>query len=171
MASIDRVEPRGEIGGAVPDANWSDLLRGFRWRCPAPTAIYLSAIVVGGATVVGISLYDLSHAMFGWPLLIVLALTMLSGFATLRLPWVGFSFSVSDTFTITAALLFGPAAGTVAVVLDCLVISFRLAKRQLGFQRLMFNIAAPAFAIWLAARCFVALVGVRALVQSSVPLG
>jgi putative nucleotidyltransferase with HDIG domain len=171
MAGIETVQRLGQMGGAVPQANWSDLLRGLRWRCPAPRATYLSAIVVGGATVVGISLYDLSHAVFGWPLLVVLALTMLSGFATLRLPWVGFSFSVSDTFTITAALLFGPAAGTVAVVLDCLVISFRLAKRELGFQRLMFNIAAPAFAMWLAARCFVALVGARALVQSSVPLG
>jgi putative nucleotidyltransferase with HDIG domain len=171
MASIEAVGSLAYTDTARPRGYWPHFLRVPRRHLPAYRQTYLTAIGLGGATVLGISLYDLSHGTFGWPLFIVFGLTMLSGFATLRLPWIVVSFSVSDTFTIAAALLFGPAAGTVAVVLDSLVISFRLAKGKLGFQRLMFNIAAPGLAMWLSASCFAAVGGVTGLTQSSVPVG
>jgi hypothetical protein len=161
MATIGAVE-RLPVAGAAAPSTWSRFVRVRGWHLPAPTPAYLTAIALGGATVALVSLYDLSRGTFTWPLLIVFVLTMSSGFATLRLPSIIVSFSISDTFTIAAALLFGPAAGTVAVVLDSLVISFRLAKRNLGVRRLVFNTAAPALAMWIAARAFVALVGVRA---------
>src|SRR2546427_8320141 len=156
-------------GPAPSQANRSRFIRVREWHLPARKPMYLTAIAVGGATVTLISLYDLGSHTPGWPLVIVLILTMLSGIATLRLPSITASFSISDTFTIAAALLFGPAAGTVAVVLDTLVISLRLAKRNLGIKRLAFNTAAPALAMWLAARCFAAVIGVTALIQSPVP--
>ena len=66
------------------------------------------------------------------PLFVLIGLTILSGCATLRLPTIPASFSISDSFTITAALLYGPEAGTVAVAIDSLVISYQLARRNFG---------------------------------------
>src|SRR6185295_10626328 len=94
-----------------------------------------------------------------------------SGCATLCLPTIPASFSISDSFTITAALLYGPGAGTVAVVIDSLVISYQLARRNFGVQRLLFNTAAPALAMWIAARTFFWLAGVGPLVHPAPLLG
>lgn len=148
---------------------WSRL----KGRLAPPSArktAYVTAIGIGGTIVTVTSLYDLSAAAIGWPLIALISLTILSGCATLRLPGIPVSFSISDSFTITAALLFGPAAGTAAVVLDALAISWRLARSNLGLQRLLFNTAAPALAMWLAARCFFAMVGGHDLIHATAPL-
>ena len=94
------------------------------------------------------------------PWFILVGLTIVSGCATLRLPTVPVSFSISDSFTITAALLYGPEAGTVSVAIDSLVISYQLARRNYGVQRLLFNTATPALAMWAAAFLFGAAVSI-----------
>src|SRR5206468_2510409 len=90
---------------------------------------------------------------------VVVALTLVTGWSTLRMRDVPISFSISDTFTIAAALLFGPAAGTVTVVVDALVMSLRVpadstTKRAL---RVAFNTAATGLAMWISAHVFFAL--------------
>src|SRR4051812_50102633 len=85
---------------------------------------------------------------------------MLSGSATLRLPGTNVSFSISDSFTMAAALLFGPAAGTITVAIDGLVISMRLAaERPLPARRALYNTTAPPLAMWCAAHVFLWLIG------------
>ncbi len=133
-------------------------------------AAYLSAIIGGGVTVVFASIGGLMVTPVALPWFILAGLTILSGYATLRLPTVPVSFSISDSFTITAALLYGPEAGTVAVAIDSLVISYQLARRNCA-QRLLFNTAAPALAMWTAAHCFFWLAGVGPLVQPAPLLG
>jgi PAS domain S-box-containing protein len=86
-------------------------------------------------------------------------LTLLTGWATLRMPVVAASFSVSDTFTISAALLFGPAAGAVTVMLDGLTMWFRLSSRSRTPLRLVFNMTAPTLAMWVSAHAFFAMSG------------
>jgi diguanylate cyclase (GGDEF)-like protein/putative nucleotidyltransferase with HDIG domain len=54
----------------------------------------------------------------------------------------------------TAVLLFGPAAGTVIVALDGLVISFWIAKRYPEPHRALFNMSAPAVSVWCSANLF-----------------
>src|SRR5438034_2581915 len=72
---------------------------------------------------------------------------------------VQISFSTSDTFTIAAALLFGPAAGTVIVALEALVMSLRVAHTTNSrmWVRLVFNVTAIPLAMWLAAHIFFAI--------------
>ena len=79
------------------------------------------------------------------------ALTLLSGSATVKLPSVPATISISETFVFTSVLLFGPSAGATIVALDGFIISIWLAKRRKEFYRIAFNVSAPALSIWLAA--------------------
>ncbi|MFN7983098.1 MAG: HD domain-containing protein [Vicinamibacterales bacterium] len=68
-----------------------------------------------------------------------------------------------------AALLYGPAAGTLIVALDGLVISFWISKRQ-DLHRALFNMSAPALSAWCGAKVFFALSGISPLVSAPAPL-
>ncbi len=82
------------------------------------------------------------------------ALTLLSGSATVRLPSVPATISISETFVFTSVILFGPDAGATIVALDGLIISVWLASRRREFYRVGFNMAAPALSIWFAANVY-----------------
>jgi putative nucleotidyltransferase with HDIG domain len=134
---------------------------GSHWQ-----SAYLLSTIIAGALAVLLSVGELVTVPVGLGWLVFAALTILSGSATLRLPSAPVGFSISDTFTITAALLFGPAAGTVTVALDSLAISLRLLRRRpLPFRRLLFNATAPALAMWVAAHAFFRLAHTGPLVQ------
>jgi putative nucleotidyltransferase with HDIG domain len=92
------------------------------------------------------------HPPLQWWALV--ALTLFSGSAVLKIPSVAVNFSISDVFTLTSAVVFGPAAGTVIVAIDSLVISVRLMPRGLPFERVLFNVVAPSVAMWLSASAF-----------------
>ena len=97
-------------------------------RVGLANAAYLSVVITGGAAVLAMSTYQLAATPVTGAWFVLVGLTILSGSATLRFSNSPISFSISDSFTIAAALLFGPAAGTVTVAVDSLVISFRLAR-------------------------------------------
>jgi putative nucleotidyltransferase with HDIG domain len=120
---------------------------------------YLGLVISGGVLAVGTSVHQLATSNVGLPWLVLAAFTILSGFATLRLPNIPVAFSISDAFTFTAAVFFGPAAGAVAVALDSLVISLQLAKRKFSVRQLLFNASAPALAMWGAAHGFFWIIG------------
>jgi len=165
------------VVGVVRESEGSGALAGFLktiapfapWR--SWKAAYLSATIGGGVAVVLASIGGLVATPVALPWLILVGLTIVSGYATLRLPTIPVSFSISDSFTITAALLYGPEAGTVVVAIDSLVISYQLARRNFGVQRLLFNTAAPALAMWTAAHGFFWLAGVGPLMQPAPSLG
>ena len=62
----------------------------------------------------------------GYAWLILAALTIISGSASVKLPSIPASLSVSETFVITSVLLFGAPVGTLIVALDGLIISLWL---------------------------------------------
>ena len=95
--------------------------------------------------------------------LILVGLTVASGLAMLRIPAMPISFSISDTFNIAAALLFGPSAGAITAALDGLMLSSRMASTHRSIDRVLFNMAAPTVALWIAAQVFFALGGNRPL--------
>ena len=64
------------------------------------------------------------------------------------------SFSISDVFTLTSAVVFGPAAGTMLVAIDSMAISARLMRTGLPVERILFNAAAPPVAMWVSAHAF-----------------
>src|SRR6476661_5879259 len=115
---------------------------------------YIAAVVCAGCLVLGWSIQRVSITTppTEWWLLAVL--TLFSGAAVLKIPGAPVNFSISDVFTLTAAVAFGPAAGTVIVALDSLAISTRLRRAGLPGERILFNAAAPPLAMWVSAQVF-----------------
>ena len=81
-----------------------------------------------GTTIAVYSLVQLLTQNVSVQWLILAALTLLTGSFTVRIPRIKARLSVSDTFVFASVLLFGPAAGTITVVLDALIISLRLRR-------------------------------------------
>src|SRR4051794_28987833 len=131
---------------------------------------FLWVIIVAGFVTAGVSIRELYIEPLGRQWFILAALTMISGSATVRLPSTYASISTSETFVFTAVLLYGPAAGTVVVALDALVVSFWISKRQDEPHRAMFNLAAPALSVWLSSHLFFAVAGIAPLVQQPSPI-
>jgi len=117
-------------------------------------SVYATAVVaVGIATIIG-SVLEIRSDPPAVDWLVLVALTILAGCFTVKLPSVPANLSVSETFIFTAVLLFGPAAGTLTVVVDALVVSFWTKGTRRTTQRFLFNVAAPAISIRLAAEFF-----------------
>jgi PAS domain S-box-containing protein len=117
---------------------------------------FYSAVVTAGTGVLAVSIRELMRQPVESSWFVLVGLTLITGWSTLRMRDVPVSFSISDTFTIAAALLFGPAAGTVIVVVDTVVMSMRGARvnpRQ-ALTRIVFNVTATALAMWVAAHAF-----------------
>ncbi len=100
------------------------------------------------------SLWQLSHQPPGFEWFVLAALTLLTGSFTVKLPSLPAKISVSETFVFTSVLLFGPAAGTITVVLDALVISLWMHPTHRTPTRVAFNATAPAIAIRFASEAF-----------------
>lgn len=133
--------------------------------------LYVYLIFLLGAAAIATSLYQLQRAPLNYQWLILAALTLISGSATVRVPSIPATVSVSETFVFTAVLLFGIPAGTLTVALDSLVISFWLSRRKPEPLRLLFNLSAPALSIWLGANVFYLTSGVSPLVEGTTTLG
>ena len=127
--------------------------------------LYLRTIVGLGFLVIAESLLRLYRVPVEPQWLLLAALTLISGSASVKLPWAHVSISISEAFVFTAVLLYGPAAGTLTVALDGLVISFWIAKRRPELDRALFNIAAPALSAWCSSQLFFYVSGIAPLVQ------
>lgn len=125
--------------------------------------LYLAAVILAGLGVVLHSLYSLYVRPVGYEWFILAGLTLLSGSFTVKVPTIPARLSVSETFVFAAVLLFGPAAATMVVALDSLVISLWIFKTSRRAERLFFNFAAPAVAVWIAARVFFAIADIEPL--------
>src|SRR5579872_2800380 len=119
-----------------------------RTDLPRYAKAYVSVVIVLGFLVIGESLHEMFKAPIGSEWVFLAVLTLISGSASVTLPGANVSISISEAFVFTAVLLYGPAAGTLTVALDALVMSFWVAKRRPEFLRALFNIAAPAFSAW-----------------------
>src|SRR5215212_9951749 len=131
--------------------------------------IYIWGVIAAGFAVVGGSIYSLYVEPIGYEWFILAALTLISGSATVTLPSSYASISSSETFVFTAVLLYGPAAGTLIVALDGLVISFWISKRYNEPHRALFNMSAPAVSAWLSAHLFFAVAGIQPLIKEPAP--
>jgi PAS domain S-box-containing protein len=126
-------------------------------------ALYVWSVIAVGALVVAASAGELVQRPPGAGFLTLAAATVVASLAALRMAPVPASFSISEVFTFAAALLFGPAAATIAVLLDSLAITSRLARKNRDLTRALFNATAPALAMWVAAHALDALVDVAAV--------
>ena len=131
---------------------------------------YVAAVAAAGITAVGHSIAVLSSGQLGLQWFILAGLTLLSGSFTVRIPTIPARLSVSETFVFAAAMLFGPAAATVLVVLDSLVISLWQPVTSRRGLRVLFNMSAPAVAVWVAAHVFFAISRVPPLHSAPQPV-
>ena len=118
---------------------------------------YLASVITIGSIVIAVSGLQLASETFRPMWLVLALLTLTTGWATVRMP-SPISVSLSDTFTMAAALLFGPAAGALLSGGDALVMSLRLPRESRSATRVLFNMAAAALSMWLAASLFFSLV-------------
>jgi putative nucleotidyltransferase with HDIG domain len=133
------------------------------------TRIYVGTIVIAGAGTIAQSFYDLTAHPIGWQWATLAILTLLSGSATVRLPSLPATISVSETFVFTSVLLFGSAAGTLTVALDALVISFWSYRKGHPFYKIVFNVCALPLTIWTAAHIFFLFPEIEPLIAATHP--
>lgn len=124
---------------------------------------YVLCVVVAGFAIVTQSVTDLVTRPKDWSWTVLALLTLVSGSATIRLPSLPATISVSETFVFTSVLLFGPSAGTVTVALDALVISAWSYKKGHPLYKILFNICALPLTIWVAGHIFFLLAGIEPL--------
>ena len=135
--------------------------------------VYVWSVGSVGVCAIVQSAYVLYTLPIGWNWFLLAVLTLVSGSATVKLPSVPATISISETFVFTSVLLFGPAAGTLTVALDALVISLWLARKGHPFYRIAFNICALPASLWIAAHIFYKVWGSPPLsgLPTSVPIG
>jgi diguanylate cyclase (GGDEF)-like protein/putative nucleotidyltransferase with HDIG domain len=139
-------------------------------RLNATARVYVASVIAAGLFVVASSLHTLHIAPVTYHWSLLAGLTLLSGSFTIRISTIPARLSVSDTFVFAAVLMFGPAAATMIVVLDSLIISLWLGRHSQGPSRVLFNMAAPSVAIWLASHSFYFLAGIEPLSRSPQPI-
>ena len=132
--------------------------------------LYVATVITVGAIALLHSMYVLHQHPVSYHWSILAGLTLLTGSFTVRIPAIPARLSVSEIFVFAAVLLFGPAAATMIVVLDCLVISLWQKKGSRRISRVLFNVAAPAVAIWIAAHTFYALADIEPLANRARPI-
>jgi hypothetical protein len=99
---------------------------------------YVAGVSVAGGV---LFLYSLVHiAAAGVPPAwwVFAGLALITGRITLRVPGVEATFTVSEVFTFTCVLLFGPEAGAVTLALDSLVLAWH---RRMAADKVCFNFA------------------------------
>jgi putative nucleotidyltransferase with HDIG domain len=131
---------------------------------------YVSAVVAVGAMVLGLSVHSLFVEPIGSEWLLLAGLTILTGSFSVKVPSIHAHISVSEAFVFASVLLFGAEAGTVTVLLECLVILLWMKPQGRPGYRLFFNLAAPSVAIWTAGTCFYWLSGIHPYSQVFTPL-
>src|SRR5258708_6008573 len=123
---------------------------------PAAAQTYIVVVVAIGSVMVVQSFVQLYLHNIGWSWTILALLTLVSGSATVNLPSLPAIVSVSETFVFTSVLLFGPAAGTLTVALDALVISFWSYRRGNPNYKILFNVCAVSLTLWFGSHLYYA---------------
>jgi putative nucleotidyltransferase with HDIG domain len=137
-------------------------------RAQRVATAYVTAVVAAGAIAFAYSIRQLYVVPVSSQWFILAALTLLTGSFSIGMSPLPARVSVSETFVFASVLLFGPAAGTITVVLESLVMSFWLPDTTRGPRRTLFNAAATALAIWTSGTAFYLLVGASVRTNQSV---
>jgi putative nucleotidyltransferase with HDIG domain len=131
---------------------------------------YVSGVVAVGALVLGLSVHSLLAEPIGSEWLLLAGLTILTGSFSVKVPSINAYISVSEAFVFASVLLFGAEAGTITVLLECLVILLWMKPQGRPLYRMFFNMAAPSVAIWTAGSGFYLLSEIRPYSQVFTPL-
>jgi putative nucleotidyltransferase with HDIG domain len=125
-----------------------------------PGRLLVGAVGVSGATVVVLSAAVLTGADVPIEWVAFSLLTFVTGFFTLKIPSIDVLLSVSEVFTFSCVLLFGPEMGALTVAVDGLLLSYR-AKHSSA--QTIFNFGNLTLSVWISGRLFFAAAGVPPL--------
>ena len=130
---------------------------------------YFRVIPILGVCVLGWALLDLILVPPAPAWLALAALTVLTGWFTVKIPSLVARLSVSEPFVFAATLWFGPSVGAVTAALDALIMSLWLLPNLKTPHRVIFNVSVLVISIWTASQGFFALAGIdpRAPVYNS----
>ena len=129
--------------------------------------LWIQVVAVAGALALVQSLFSLYAFPPRYEWLLLAALALLTGSFSMKAGPARASITVSDTFFITTALLFGPAPATIANALGTVVSSWR---RKHSLERVIFNTSNSAFSMWAGSQTFFWLSGVPPLTHSVSPI-
>ncbi len=143
-------------------------------RAPAATpsrvlGSYITLVIATGAALIAFSLYQLPgvpHPL-GW--MALGALGLVASAFPVSVPGIPVYFSISDTFFITSALLFGPAPATITIAADCIAICYR--RRNKNVRQVLFNVTGTAVALWCGVQVYYLLAKHAPLVEAWAPGG
>jgi len=102
--------------------------------------------------------------------LVLAVLTLLTASFNLKIPSINAYISVSEAFVFASVLFFGTPAGTLTVVVECLVITLWIRIPGRATYRVLFNLAAPSVAIWASGEAFYFLSGIQPYSKAFTPL-
>ena len=131
---------------------------------------YVTLVVLVGVATLAHSVHRLYSDPIGNQWLLLAALTLLTGSFSVKVPSINAYISVSETFVFASVLLFGAPAGTVTVLLECLVIVLWMEPQGRPAYRLLFNMAAPSVAIWVSGTTFYLISGIEPYSKHPTPL-
>jgi putative nucleotidyltransferase with HDIG domain len=141
---------------------------GDAMHTPSPALpIYVRSVIAIGAAAIVWSLPALLHIPHTFVWLLFTALALLTGRFTMKIASLSANISVTDTFFIASAIFFGPAPATIAVAINTSIVSSRRGHSR---ERIAFNTAAPALAMWLASHAFFLFAKVPPLAQTPAPV-
>jgi putative nucleotidyltransferase with HDIG domain len=135
-----------------------------------PARAYVAAVVLAGTVAVAQSIHRLLLDPPGTQWLVIALLTLLTGSFSVKVASINARISVSEAFVFVAVLLFGAPAGTITVLLEALTVIFWMTPGGQPSHRLLFNLAAPAVALWVSATIFFLFPGVQPYSRHPIPL-
>lgn len=133
---------------------------------PAALDVYIAAIVSAGTAVLGWAAIGLPSTPNAREWVILAALALVASRFPLRMPGRDAWFSISDTFYLASALLFGPGPATLTIAVDSMLMTH--AFKTFSIRRLLFNLGAPTIAFWIGAQVFQQLSGPHPLFGADV---
>jgi putative nucleotidyltransferase with HDIG domain len=119
--------------------------------------VYIAAIVIAGAVLLVWSAAGLPSTPNAREWGILAGLALVASRFPLRMPGRNARFSISDTFFMASAILFGPGPATLTIALDSALMT--RAFKTFSLRRLLFNAGAPPLALWGGWQVFALLAG------------
>jgi putative nucleotidyltransferase with HDIG domain len=129
---------------------------------------YLGAVIAVGGVAIAASIAQLPHTPFVREWVLFAVLGVLAGSYAVKVPGISARISVSDTFFLASAMLFGPAPAMLAMGVDSALMSWR---RSYSRAKLLFNACGPALSLYVATQVFFVVAGVPPLAAERAPLG
>ena len=123
--------------------------------------VYIAAIVIAGAALLVWSAFGLPSTPHASEWGILAALALVASRFPLRMPGRNAYFSISDTFFMASAILFGPAPATLTIAIDSALMT--RAFKTFSLRRLLFNAGAVPLTLWGGWQAFTLLAGAQPL--------